>query len=173
MVILTKIWIFVDYSRCAGCRMCEVACSLEHEGVIWPEASRIRVFEFVPGVTIPTLCYQCPDYPCVKACPNDALEVDKETGAVKVRVSRCNMSGECIEACPAKIPRIPLGKNHVVICDLCGGNPKCVEACKQAGHNALKIIEGAVQPIRKTFLEEAFSISEKLAKKMYDGLEGL
>ncbi len=41
--------ILVTPDKCSGCRLCEIACSLEHEGIIWPEASRIRIFELLPG----------------------------------------------------------------------------------------------------------------------------
>lgn len=51
------IWIARDMS----------ACSMEHEGWMWPEASRVRVFMPFPGVEVPHLCAQCQDYPCVDA----------------------------------------------------------------------------------------------------------
>ena len=31
--------------------------------------------------------------------------------------------------------------NYAVICDLCGGDPKCVKACTDGKWNALQIIE--------------------------------
>ena len=93
------IWIERDYELCSGCRRCEIACSLFHEGKIWPEASRIRIFMLVPGVEIPHLCFQCEDYPCVKACSVRALSVNSQIGAVKVDVSKCTGCGLCVEAC--------------------------------------------------------------------------
>mgnify|MGYP000277024805 FL=1 len=166
-----RMWIMIDPSRCAGCRLCEVACSLKHEGIIWPEASRIRVFEFAPGVNVPITCFQCPDYPCVKACPVKALSVDPNTGAVIVDPIKCELRGECIEACPAKIPRIPKGKDFVVICDLCGGDPECVKVCNAAGHGALKLVEGPPPKIIKTFVREPIEIAKDLAKKLYGDKE--
>lgn len=76
------IWIARDYLRCSGCRLCEIACSLSHEGMIWPEASRIRIFMLAPGAEVPHLCAQCDGYPCVASCPYDALSVDEKIGAV-------------------------------------------------------------------------------------------
>ncbi|MEM2207028.1 MAG: 4Fe-4S dicluster domain-containing protein, partial [Sulfolobales archaeon] len=108
---------------------CEVVCALKHEGIIWPEASRVRVFEYVPGITIPQLCSQCSDYPCVNSCPTNALSVDEATGAVKVDESKCIKCGSCVEACPGRIPRILPHKNAVLICDLCGGDPECAKVC--------------------------------------------
>ncbi|MBS7657470.1 4Fe-4S dicluster domain-containing protein, partial [Candidatus Bathyarchaeota archaeon] len=62
------VWIFRDLLRCSGCRRCELACSLHHEGKMWPEASRIRIFMLFPGAEVIHLCSQCHDYPCVASC---------------------------------------------------------------------------------------------------------
>lgn len=133
-----RIWIERDYESCSGCRRCEIACSLYHEGRIWPEASRVRVFMLVPGVEIPHLCFQCEDYPCVNICPSGALSVDPDTGAVKVEASRCTSCGVCIDACPGRVPHMHPERKHVVICDLCDGDPRCVEACGEGRWNSLK-----------------------------------
>ena len=163
----TRIWILVDFSRCSGCRLCEVICSLKNEGTIWPEASRIRIFEVVPGATIPHLCVQCPDYPCVKSCPVNALSVDEKTGAVIVDEEKCIRCGKCVDACPGKIPRIPNGKKSVVICDLCGGEPECVKICNEAGYGALKIYKGDYRMVFRTFAKNPIEKSLMLARKMY------
>ena len=134
-----RIWIIRDYMRCSGCRRCEIACSLSHEGKIWPEASCIRIFAPFPGLEVPHLCVQCDDYPCVEACPADALSVDEKTGAVIVDKEKCTGCGVCVEACPGKIPYMHPTENYAVICDLCGGKPKCVEVCSEAGYNALRL----------------------------------
>ena len=138
---LEHVWIARDYAKCSGCRRCEIVCSLSHEGKIWPEASRVRVFMLVPGVEIPHLCAQCHDYPCVDACPTDALSVSKETEAVLVDKEKCIACGKCIDACPGKIPFIHPAEDYAVICDLCDGEPKCVEACKRGRWDALEILE--------------------------------
>jgi Fe-S-cluster-containing hydrogenase component 2 len=135
------VWIYRDYPKCSGCRRCEIVCSLSHEGKIWPEASRIRVFMLVPGIEIPHLCAQCHDYPCVEACTFDALSVNKETEAVLVNKENCTACGKCIEACPGKIPFIHPTEKYAIICDLCGGEPKCVEACSKGEWYALKPVK--------------------------------
>ncbi len=132
-----KVWIARDYARCSGCRLCEVACALHHEGRIWPEASRVRVFMLVPGVEVPHLCTQCHDYPCVTACPVHALSVDDETGAVLVNDDQCTACGICIDACPGQVPHCHPDRGRVVICDLCGGDPACAAICARAGYFAL------------------------------------
>lgn len=135
------IWILTNYSACSGCRLCEVACSIKHERAIWPAASRITVYEYLPGRPTPVYCVQCPDYPCVSACPFGALKVNEGTGAVVVEESLCTLCGRCIEACPGGVPKIVKEKPHVLICDLCSGDPECVKACERAGYNALKVIK--------------------------------
>lgn len=132
-----KPWVVRDYIKCSGCRLCEIACSLHHEGKIWPEASRIRVFMLVPGVEVPHLCAQCSNYPCVAVCPVDALSVSAETGAVIVDDATCTACGLCITACPGEIPHLHPNGTHIVICDLCGGDPECAKICEQAGYLAL------------------------------------
>jgi len=136
---MKQIWIARDYSKCSGCRRCEIACSLKHEGEIWPEASRIRIFMLLPGIEVPHLCVQCPDYPCVEACPTNALSINKETTAVEIDKEKCIACGKCIDACPGKIPHMHPTKKHIIICNLCNGDPECVKVCQEGRWNALWI----------------------------------
>ena len=168
-----NIWILVDPLRCSGCRLCEIVCSLKHEGIIWPEASRIRVFEFFPGINIPHSCVQCPDYPCVSACPEGALSIDERTGAVIVNKDKCVGCGECYKACPGNVPRIPKGKKYVVICDLCGGDPECVKVCNEAGYGALRLIHMDRRKVRKIFAVDPLYKAELLAENLYGDKEVL
>jgi carbon-monoxide dehydrogenase iron sulfur subunit len=155
-----------NYENCSGCRRCEIACSLYHEGKIWPEASRIRVFMLVPGVEIPQLCFQCEDYPCVEACPVEALSVNSQTGAVNVDTLKCTECGLCVKACPGTVPcSHPKGK-YIIICDLCGGNPKCVEACQEGRWNALTLVPKkkgvSYRALAKTPKELTCKVAEKI-----------
>jgi len=160
------IWIARELSKCSGCRKCEIACSLFHENRIWPEASRIRVFMLIPGVDFPHFCAQCKDYPCVKSCPVDALSISKETSAVLVNAETCIACGQCIDACPGRIPHThPKGK-HILICDLCGGDPQCVKVCQEGGWNTLKKVP------RKNYAYKLYArtpdeITRDLAVKTY------
>ncbi|UCE15398.1 MAG: 4Fe-4S dicluster domain-containing protein [Candidatus Bathyarchaeota archaeon] len=140
MTTQKRIWIVRDYLRCSGCRKCEIACSLFHENKIWPEASRIRVFMLVPGAEVPHLCTQCEDYPCVESCPVEAMSVSTDTGAVLVDKEKCTGCSLCINACPGRIPHIHPTEKYAVICDLCGGKPKCVKVCQKGKWDALRTI---------------------------------
>ncbi len=46
----------------------------------------------------------------------------------------------CVQACPGKIPKVVKGKQYVLICDLCSGDPACVKECARAGYNALRVV---------------------------------
>jgi len=35
--------LMIDYEKCTGCRICEMACSAKHEGAINPFQSRIKI----------------------------------------------------------------------------------------------------------------------------------
>lgn len=131
-------WVGRNLDACTGCRQCEIACSLTHENVIWPGASRVRVYEFPPSIEIPVLCYQCPDVPCVRECPADALSVDEETLTVAVDSSKCLRITEgtdcrvCADVCPGSTIRMHPSEDVPMFCDLCGGDPECVKVCPTA-----------------------------------------
>ncbi|MEM0253852.1 MAG: 4Fe-4S dicluster domain-containing protein [Candidatus Bathyarchaeia archaeon] len=169
MVVARKkepIWIARDFSRCSGCRRCEIACSFFHEGKIWPEASRIRVFMLLPGIEVPHFCVQCEDYPCVEACPVKALSISDETGAVLVNSESCTGCGNCIKACPGAVPHIHPEKRVILICDLCGGDPKCVKVCREGGWNALTIVTRRDDSY-KLYARTPEDITRDLAAKLY------
>lgn len=168
---VSKIWIARDFDKCSGCRMCEVACSLHHEGRIWPEASRVRVFMLIPGIEIPHLCTQCTDHPCVESCPLDALSKNNLTGAIIVDKDKCTACGICSQKCPGRIPHLHPNREYVVICDLCYGDPKCAKICERAKYNALRTMERSMRrPDRSTFdsyTKTPEEITKDLAKKLY------
>jgi Fe-S-cluster-containing hydrogenase component 2 len=161
------IFILRDPLKCTGCRLCEVACSLKKEGAVWPEASRIRVYELFPGVDVPHTCAQCRDYPCVKACQFGALRVDDVTGAVLVDAEKCTSCGSCVRACPGKVMRLHPGTGKAMVCDLCGGDPECVRACREAGFNALTVI-----PYDRVSYNVYSVVPDEVHRRLYETLFG-
>jgi len=76
----------VDQTKCDGCRLCELVCSLRMHGEFNPSRSAVRVSKLESrGIYIPVIS------------PFGGLLLD------------------------------PDGKP--ITCDLCGGNPRCVEIC--------------------------------------------
>ncbi len=121
----------IGYASCTGCRLCETACSLFHEGTVWPEASRIRVEQFYPGpLDIPVICHRCFERHCVEACPTNALFYDEAAQVVRLHADECNSCQACYSACPHTGAIAPHPKTHLPMqCDLCDGDPRCVAAC--------------------------------------------
>lgn len=119
----------IEAEACTGCRICEVFCSLQHEEVIWPERARIRILaQDDSGPFFPTVCHQCDDAPCAAACPVEAITVSP-TGAVLVHAEECIFCGDCAHACPYGAVLLDEERELTLICDLCGGEPRCVPVC--------------------------------------------
>lgn len=161
------LWIVRDYIKCSGCQRCELACSFKHEGKMWPEASRIRVFMYFPGVEVPHFCAQCHDYPCVNACPEGALSINEKTSAVLVDREICTACGICIEECPGTVPFLHPGDGRVTICDLCGGDPECVKVCHEAKYDALYVVYEKMNVHRHLFAQHPKEVAKDLAVNLF------
>jgi Fe-S-cluster-containing hydrogenase component 2 len=120
-----------------------------------------------PGVEVPHLCAQCDDYPCVDSCPTNALSVDYNTTAVIVDRESCNSCGLCYRACPGTVPYLHPKDNKINICDLCEGDPECVKVCKEAGYNALRLVNERMSANRKLFSRNPIDVAKSLAIKMF------
>ena len=82
--------IAVDASKCSGCRICEMVCSLRHENVVSPSRSRIRVFQHEHILLeVPVVCQQCESPPCAAVCPVNAIRRDEKLGRVVVDHYTC------------------------------------------------------------------------------------
>lgn len=120
--------ITVDISKCTGCRCCETACSFFHTGRINNHISRIKVLNlYESGIDGPVLCTLCVERYCM-CCPEDGLTIG-EYGQVIVSPTVCTLCGVCEKACP--IGAMEIFEDFLYVCDLCGGNPKCVAACTE------------------------------------------
>ncbi len=122
---------------CHGCGICELVCSLAHDGACGPSLSRISVLRSpLQGEFNQETCRQCNHPECYYSCPVGAIQADSKTGARTIEKNLCIGCGTCAKVCPFN------GKNHVVKhnpstgryvkCDLCaplGTNPQCVAAC--------------------------------------------
>ena len=94
-------------------------------------------------------CKACIDAPCIKACPEKALERSKETGAILVYKERCKGCPWCIEACEYGAITVNLGTRKAMICDTCDGDPRCISFCPEGalsltGRSDDKIVTGDI-----------------------------
>lgn len=129
--------VMVDLEICHQCGICEMVCSLYHEGACSPSLSRISLLRApFTGDGLVEVCRQC-DYPdCYFVCPVDAVVIDGETGARIIVEEKCTGCGKCAKACPfnekGTILKYLAEKKVYLKCDLCRGRqggPACVEAC--------------------------------------------
>ena len=119
----------VHADKCTGCRMCELACSFKKVGRGDVSASRIRRNPKAPTAIAPSVCIQCSDPACLKACPRGAITKDPVTGIVHINHEKCVPCVLCRKACAyGGIQNSPL-EGLVVKCDHCGGDPECVKVC--------------------------------------------
>jgi len=153
-----KYTIVSEPTICTGCFRCEIACTEFNFGICQPSIANIKVSrndnfgagysaldgygktagEWGNGRVVPETCRQCPHpVPCLEACPNGAIEIDKITNARVVNKEKCVGCGTCVKACPWGMVSLDIETKKANKCTLCGGNPKCVEACPSG---ALKMI---------------------------------
>jgi carbon-monoxide dehydrogenase iron sulfur subunit len=125
-------FVSVDPSKCTGCGICEYACAIEKEESLGnPLCSRIRVIRMTPLFNFALACRACEDAPCVKACPEKALEQSEKTGVIIVKDKQCKGCDWCVQACPHGGIMIHSETGKAVACDLCNGEPQCVEFCPE------------------------------------------
>lgn len=162
-------FVSADPSRCTGCGVCELACALEKDGSFNPLRSRIRVVPLHPLVNVAIACRFCEDAPCVSACPRDALRQSEENGVILVDEARCDACGWCVQACPYDAIMLHPEKKVVMTCDLCGGEPKCIDFCPE---DALELVtnDATAQKMWVSAVEKRLSEAEKIIKLIKGGV---
>lgn len=106
-------------AKCSGCRLCEMACSIHHLGVVNTRRSAIRIVkdDLETGACKPVVCIQCEKMLCMADDPSD-----QETYR-----SRFHWEKSFSQSCP--FHALVLWNDDVYHCDLCGGDPRCVSLC--------------------------------------------
>lgn len=120
----------MDVERCTGCGQCVMACTFAQTEKFSAVDARLRLLcweEYC--LTVPIVCVQCEDAPCEVACPEGAIYRSPECGAMVVDEEKCTACELCIEACPTQSISTDRHAGVAAKCDLCGGQPACVEVC--------------------------------------------
>jgi Fe-S-cluster-containing dehydrogenase component len=129
--------IFLDPSRCIGCRACVAACREceTHKG-----ETMIFIDYIDRGNTVatsPTLCMHCeePLAPCAQVCPAQAILVSPDGVVHQAEESRCINIRNCVYACPFGVPKFDSPARVMRKCNLCydrtsiGLPPMCASVC--------------------------------------------
>jgi Fe-S-cluster-containing hydrogenase components 1 len=128
---------FLDPSRCIGCRACEAACREcdSHKG------ESMIMIDFVDRAwsvaTQPTLCMHCEDpvAPCAQVCPALAILITADGVVQQADPSRCIGCANCVYACPFGVPKFDIEARLMKKCNLCYDRtsqdlkPWCAAAC--------------------------------------------
>jgi carbon-monoxide dehydrogenase iron sulfur subunit len=122
--------LMINHEKCTGCRLCELVCSVFHDGFSNPSRSRINVIKWEgEGLYIPMSCQQCEDAPCMTICPVKAISRDQELDYVKIDYNVCIGCRSCVAVCPFGAMGFNVKDKKVFKCDLCEGDPQCVRFC--------------------------------------------
>ncbi|MFX0093350.1 MAG: 4Fe-4S dicluster domain-containing protein [Candidatus Hodarchaeota archaeon] len=151
----------VDISKCTGCRACETTCSFYHTGKINRSMARIKVTHlYTIGIDSPLICVQCVERYCLD-CPENAISVGLQ-GQVVICPTLCTLCGKCEKRCP--IGAIELFNGFVYVCDLCGGTPKCIEACTE---EAITYSSNAVEKVSLAEIMSSIGKKNPSEKRMH------
>ncbi len=155
--------LMIDYEKCTGCRLCELVCSVKHEGVSNPARSRIKIVKWeMEGRYVPMSCQQCESAPCMAVCPVKAISRDGETGRVEIDYDVCIGCRICVAICPFGAMSFDTLAKKVIKCDFCDGDPLCVKFCETG---AIQYVDASmVSAVKQVTAAEKFtSIMQKVA----------
>lgn len=122
----------IDYDKCTGCRICEMACSLARSSEVNPQKSRIRIVkmqEVANMIPVPVICMHCESPPCEAVCPMGAISTDPSTKARRIDEEKCIGCSACVYACPFGAIAVDRSTGYCFTCNLCDGDPICVKFC--------------------------------------------
>lgn len=129
---------------CDGCGICELVCALHHSAQWHPALARIRIIaDEEKALRLPLFCTHCVSAPCVTACLMNVIGKDEENGRTVRNEAACIGCHACEIACPFGACFFDFIDEVVVNCDLCGGEPACVEYCPQRALLYLPTAEGS------------------------------
>ncbi|TXT57370.1 MAG: putative ferredoxin-like protein YdhY [Candidatus Thorarchaeota archaeon] len=120
----------VDYTKCTGCRICELACSAKHEGRFQPSLARLRIVRYDDlGIDVPNVCGPCEEAPCVEVCPVYAMRRNPVTKMTYIDHDKCILCKSCVGACVNGVILLDTAKMRIVKCNHCEGDPECAKVC--------------------------------------------
>jgi Fe-S-cluster-containing hydrogenase component 2 len=150
----------VNLAKCCGCRTCENVCSLRHDGTCNPALARIGVVKWeLEGIYLPVICQHCEEPQCAKACPAGVITRHPATGAMVRDRDRCLGCKACLMVCPFGAPTLDLRDRKPISCDLCDGDPTCVQFCPTEALEYVKVENVGLHEKRHA-MEKLRNISE-------------
>ena len=120
----------VDYTKCTGCRICELACTAKNEKLFQPSLARLKIVRYDDiGIDVPNVCGPCETAPCVDICPVYAIRRDPITKMTYLDEDKCILCKSCVAACVNGVIVLDTNRMRIIKCDHCGGDPECAKVC--------------------------------------------
>lgn len=135
------------------CLLCEEACLDRNSD---KGCSGIRAIH-LPELKSHTvkICNQCGEPACEENCPTGAIHKDPEDGIVRINEDKCLGCGLCSMVCPYGGIEYSASTKQSFKCDLCDGDPQCVDVCP---HGILSFIKS--REIMQYMHEEQFPMGQ-------------
>lgn len=121
------------------------------------------------------VCRLCENPPCVLACTKDCLSQSEKTGVIMVDEENCDCCGWCMEACPYGAITFNPEKETIMICDLCDGEPQCIEWCPEGALDSIspkEFDENLRKTIVNKLIKENLRLSKAASNFLYSENEG-
>ncbi len=170
--------LIIDLEKCKLQAESQVQCSYK----LHPENKGID--SLLEKIRFALICRRCEAAPCVKGCPNDALEKvpseNNDFGVLKRNNMLCTGCGTCAIACPFGTIFEDLIPFTTSTCDVCrnrlgpGEKPLCVSTCGDGSidyrevdpgkeSDLTEVLDGVVVKVRGGVLWEPFLRENKKA----------
>lgn len=148
--------VFIDTSKCTGCKACTVACKEWNElpaektqlvtsyqsrktfsPQSWTYITFVEKYENnkMNWYMRKAQCFHCADPACLKACSSQAIS-QTESGYVVINQDKCIGCGYCVENCPFGVPKVDETRKKASKCTGCADRvannlkPACVQTCQ-------------------------------------------
>ncbi|MHB1652936.1 MAG: 4Fe-4S dicluster domain-containing protein [Desulfitobacteriaceae bacterium] len=147
--------VFMDTSKCTGCKACSVACK-EWNELPAEKTQLVTSYQSQKDFTSKTWtyitftekydngmqwlmrkaqCFHCGDPACLKACTSNAI-AKTVSGYVVIDQAKCIGCGYCVENCPFGVPKLDTAQKKAYKCTGCvervenNLKPACVQTCQ-------------------------------------------